>query len=122
MEDIMKKILFTFMLLLFLTGSAFAADVTFGGKVTSDGTGVTGQLISSMSANVGGQCLSSTANFACVLKHVSGTREFATSSADTKIYWGPVSSTNQGTQTMTLVLQSSTSADFYNGANGTSPL
>jgi hypothetical protein len=122
MEDIMKKILFTFMMLLFLTGSAFAATISFGGKVTSDGTGVTGTLISSMSANVGGICNSGTANFACVLKHVSGTREFATSSADTKIYWAPVSDANQGKPVITLPLTHSTSEDFYNGANGTTAL
>jgi hypothetical protein len=109
------------MLLFFMTSSAFAFDVPFGGKITSNTAG-TGALISSMSANVGGTVLSGTTNFACVLKHISGTREFATSSADTKIYWAPVSSDNAGKTTMTLPLSHSTSDDFYNGANNTTPL
>ena len=115
----MKKIfiLMSFMgLILFVSASAFAGDVPFGGKLVV--TAPVGATISAMSANVGGQCLSSATNFACILKHLNGTRNFATSSADTKIYYHEVTvPTNMGKMTLEVTLTNSDSQDFSSWSN-----
>lgn len=111
MEDAMKKILITLIMLLFVTGSAFATDVAFSGKITA--VNDAGELIASMSAHVGGTVVSLDTNFACLLKHVSGTREFATSSADTSIYWKVETDPGtKGKETLVLTLTKSTSEEF----------
>jgi hypothetical protein len=112
MEGIMKKILMTVISLILIAGSAYASGLTIaaGGKITETASG--GALISSMSANVGGEIMSGTTNYAVELKHISGTRQFGTSSADTKIYYQQVSTTNQGTMTLDTPLTNSTSQDF----------
>ena len=117
----MKKIfiLMSFMgLMLFVSASAFAAGTTIdpGGKLVA--TTPVAATISAMSANVGGQVVSSATNFACILKHMNGTRNFATSSADTKIYYHEVTvPTNMGKMTLEVTLTNSDSQDFSAWSN-----
>jgi hypothetical protein len=103
----MKKLLFLLSILTLATGTCFAADIDPGGNVEYNST-----VIAKVSNNVLGNVKSSNTAFAIVLKHLNGTREFATSSTDPKIYWEAVTTTNKGTETMGLTLSASDTSDF----------
>lgn len=101
-------------LLMFSSGPAFAATPinNTGRLVVPDGQPEAGTVISVMSTKILGSILSSSSDYAVVLKHILGTREFATSSASTKIYFHAVSTANMGSPAMDLQLSHSTSEDF----------
>jgi hypothetical protein len=111
MEGTMKKIFILSMFLLLISGIAYAkTDIAESGKITNDMT-PSGTLISSMSAHVGGQIMSGTTNYAIELKHISGTKNFGVSSADTKMYQYTIVN-YKGQMKMEVDLTNSTSVDF----------
>jgi hypothetical protein len=75
-------------LLTLSSGSAFAATPINDGQqlVVPDGQPEAGTVISVMSKRVLGSILSSSSDYAVVLKHIHGSREFGISSASEKIY------------------------------------
>ena len=101
-------------LLMFSSGSAFAATPINDGQklVVPNGQPDAGIVIAVMSTRVLGSILSSSSDFAIVLKHIHGSREFALSSSSEKVYFHAVSTTNMDSPAMDLQLSHSTSDDF----------
>jgi hypothetical protein len=101
-------------LFIFIAGSAFGATpIADGGSITVPaGQPDAGLILAPMSKGVLGNVLAGGDRYAIVLKHIHGTREFATSSAGTLIYYNDVDPVNQDTPNMGLTLSSSDSSDF----------
>jgi hypothetical protein len=110
----MKKLSIILVQFFFVTGAAFAATpIAPGGKVlVPAGQSEAGTIIAAMSTRVMGSILSSEYSFAVVLKHLFGSREYATSSASTKNFYNFVAPEDKDTPNMGLKLNNSTSEDF----------
>jgi hypothetical protein len=113
------KILIPLILLLIVQGSVFdgiargATPIPPGGVITVHaGNPEAGTIIAHMSSRVMGSILSGKYDFAVVLKHVLGTREFAGSSAGTHIYYNAVTLDNLNKEIMGLTLSHSSTEDF----------
>jgi hypothetical protein len=106
----MKKVLILLAGLSLLATTSFAEVYTSAATIESDDT--TPVLIAKLSNNVNGQVLSGQTRFAAVMKHLNGTRNFATSSTDPKIYWEAVVDANKGTTTLEVTLANSDTSDF----------
>jgi hypothetical protein len=113
------KILIPLILLLIVQGSALvgtargATPILPGGVITvKAGDPEAGYVIAHMSSRVMGSILSDKYDFAVVLKHVLGTREFAGSSAGTHVYFNAVTSDNLNKEIMGLTLSHSSTEDF----------
>lgn len=120
----MKKILLITAIMVLAAGSAFAADLTagsvtnFDSSTTGDGaltiTPASGTAITVLkpSNNVNGAVIAGAARFSATDKHLSGSRNFAAASTETKIFWALTSDTNKGTATLELSLAASDTSDF----------
>lgn len=104
----MKKILIAFALLAFAATPVLAIQPFDADKPLTQGT----ETICKPSNNVYGAVVSSANQFAAVTKHKNGTRNFATSSTDTKIYWTAVADANKGKTTLEITLSNSDTSDF----------
>jgi hypothetical protein len=110
----MKILALMFILLLFIAdmASAFTPIAPGGEIIVPAGQPGAGTVIASMSRKVLGNIISASDTYALVLKHLLGTREFATSTAGTKIYFKIESAAHQNTEEMDLNLSHSTTEDF----------
>ena len=62
--------------------TALASEIQAGGTLQKDTT-----TIAKFSKGVGGKVTASVTAFSAASKHMNGTKQFATSSTDPKIYW-----------------------------------
>lgn len=109
-----KQILFLSAVAILTIGtSAFAEDISAGGTLTvPTGSPQAGSTITKLSNNVVGSIVASTNQFSAVTKHLNGTKNYATSSTDTKLYWTDVSTANKGQATLEITLSNSDTTDF----------
>lgn len=112
----MKKRLAFLTLVAFVTttGAALAATtINEGGDLkVPDTFPQAGSSITKLSNNVSGTIVSSSNQFAAALKHKNGTKNYAASSTDTKIYWKEVATDNKGKTDLEITLDSSDTSDF----------
>lgn len=115
---IMKIMLIIVVQLIFITASLFAeTSITEGEKIIVPiGQNGAGTVIAAMSRGVLGIIIASDAEYAIVLKHILGSREYASASSGAKIYFKPVALENKDTPNMGLTLTTSSSADFADWA------
>ncbi len=113
----MKKrlALLSFAIFVATSGAAFAAGtaISEGGDLkVPTGFPSADTSITKLSNNVSGSIIASANQFAAVLKHKNGTKNYAASSTDTKMYWKEVADTNKGTTTLEVTLSNSDTSDF----------
>jgi hypothetical protein len=110
----MKKLALILIFMLSIVEMAPAATpIAQGGKIiVPAGQREEGTVLATMSKGVLGSILAGGAQYSIVLKHIHGTREFASSSVGTLIYFNDVDPLNQDTPNMGLTLSSSDSSDF----------
>lgn len=108
----MKKLIVLTALFVMVAGPAMATDFDSNTPLTATNKGGETVVILKASNNVNGTIKSSANQFAAVTKHLNGTRNFATSSTDTKIYWKAVAKANKGKTTLELTLSHSDTSDF----------
>ncbi|PLY03563.1 MAG: hypothetical protein C0623_00675 [Desulfuromonas sp.] len=112
----MKKIILFAIIALFLAAPAMAAtkDFTGGGDAIVTGTNdkEASTQIAVLSNNVAGRFAVSADQFAAITKHLNGSKNYATSSESTKIYWENVDEANEGSMTFEITLSASDTADF----------
>jgi len=111
----MKKIIIILVILLFAAGSAMAGTLTVGagGEVTTgSGDKDPSAVLATLSNNVHAVFVASTNQFSAITKHVNGSKNYATASDSTKIFWTNVADANDGTATFEITLSASDTADF----------
>lgn len=112
----MKKFVFLSIFMLMASVSYSATDFSSSTNLVSADTetpdAAQGVTIMQCSNNVNGTVVSSSTQFAALTKHLNGTRNYATASTDTKIYWTDVEAANKGTATFEITLANSDTSDF----------
>jgi len=108
-----KAFVLTIALLLLSAGSSFAVTKAFDNTTPLQASdAAAGEFIVKCSNNVNGFVANSNNQFAATDKHLNGTRNYATSSTDTKIYWKTVATANEGKATLELPLTASDTSQF----------
>jgi hypothetical protein len=106
----MKKIIVLASLMMLLATSAFAAGTTVkilnGGAINSTADN---KPLGKLSTNVSLVVINSSTAFSTATKHLSGNREFGTSSTDTRIYYKEVAT---GVEAVVGDVTNSDSSDF----------
>lgn len=103
----MKKILLATAILCLAVSSAFAGTFASDSPLV-----INGVTILKPSNNVNGAVINGAASFSAVDKHLSGSRNFAASSTETKLYWLATADVNKGTTTLEITLANSDTSDF----------
>lgn len=103
----MKKILLATAILCLAASSAFAATFSSSSPLV-----INSVTILKPSNNVNGEVINGAASFSAIDKHLSGSRNFAASSTETKLYWVATSDANKGTTTLEISLSASDTSDF----------
>ena len=119
----MKKITILAILALMMATPVWATT-DFGdtnGNLTADNDAGQTVILLQPSNKVVGNIVSSKTAISVVTKHENGTRNFAGSSTDTKIYWLTVDDANKGNDTMEVNLTASDTSEFL-VADGWKPL
>lgn len=111
----MKKIILTVLVLIFAAGTAMAGtlNVSAGGSVvTGSGDKDPSATLATLSNNVVATFVASTNQFAAITKHTNGSKNYATASDSTKIYWHNVADANDGSTTFEITLNASDTSQF----------
>lgn len=118
LEDIMKRklTLLAAVSLFVVQGVAYAAtDITPGGELTvPTGMPAEGSSITKLSNNVVGRVVANSNQFSAITKHINGTKNYATATSETKIYWTDVTAANKGKSSFEIILSASDTSNFSN--------
>ncbi len=111
----MKKIIIMLVILLFAAGSALAGTTTIAAGetlITGSGDKDPSADLATLSNNVHAIFVSSANQFAGLTKHEQGSKNYATASDSTKIFWKNVAEDNEGSGTFEVTLSASDTSNF----------